>query len=285
MNINSLGTLQLLYCVAFINGMGPFYFSTIPPAVARNRLYRTYTFLFVSGLAVITYTSRTVYFKFLISENSTNEIRPMYFVYMMLTTLSWIKIIWLFIIDLWNESELIQAINDAFELQNRINLLAKSSEELYVLQIEILTRSVFVLRVRVITLCGQLIIIFVAIAFAPLWRQTRFTFEMFVRIYITYLAVIRTTLQYAAFFVLWKFYFHLNLRLKMCMATLAKIDCTEEGKYRMRMQVFCDLSDEIDRLAMLYERCRLLTEKFASLFKHQILWNTFYSGGMIISQV
>lgn len=285
MNTNSLGILYFLYCVAFLNGMVTFHFSTIPPAAERNPLYRLYAFLFVSGLAVFTYTSSMELVSFSVTENSTNEVRPIYFVYLMLTTLSWTKTIWLSIIDLWNESELIHAVNDAFDLQHCINLLAKSSEELHTLKIEILTRSVPVLRVRLITLLGQLLILFGAIPFIPFWRQKSLTFKMLVRIYVTFLSVIRTTLQYAVFFVMWTFYFHLNRRLEMCMATLAKIDCAEEGKYRMRMQVFCDLSDEIDRLAVLYERCRLLTEKFSSLFAHQIVWNSFFSGGMMISQV
>lgn len=282
MNINSLGALHLLYCVAFLNGMVPFYFSIIPPAATRNPLYRLYAFLIASVLAVVTYSSRTVYAKLAVA---TNEVRAMYIVYTMLTTLSWVKTSWLSIIDMWNESELIQAVNEAFDLQHRINLLARSSEELHVLKMEILTRSVLVLRVRVITLIGQLIILFGAIPFVPFWRNTGFTFQMIARIYINYIAVIRTALQYAAFFVMWTFYFQLNHRLKICIATLGKIDCAEEGKYRMRMQVYCDLSDEIDRLAMLYERCRLLTERFSSLFAHQIVWSTLFSGGMIISQV
>lgn len=215
MNTNSLTVLHVVYIVAFVNGLVPFNFTVNPPEATRNRLYRLYAFFFITGFSVLTYTGSTVYVKLSMPKDSSNNVRPMYIVYMMLTTSSWIKTIWLSVIDLWNESELLQAVNEAIDLQFCINLLAKNSEELHILQHKIVKRSAVVLRVRLITLTGQLLILFGAIPFVPFGRQTKLSFRMFFRIYVTFIGVIRTTLQYVAFFVMWTFYFHLNLRLKI----------------------------------------------------------------------
>lgn len=283
MNIHSVFSLQILYFIAMLCGAFPFYCSPKQPFANASFKYRVYSVVISIVISWLTYTSILSFLSITLSEAAIKEMRPLYMVYVMIVSVGFFKVIWLFIISQLNSQQFIRLIKDAFELYDHIKQLPKTSIEFATSNAFVRHRTSCLLSLRFGTLLAQTFSFFVSIPFVPIWLKVALTFQMFFRLFVNFLYSIQTTLLFAALFVMLKFYVHLNHRLQICMETV--VDISNNGKKRSRTQKFCDVCDEIDRISRLYEDCRGLTEKFAALFSTQILLSVIHGGGMIISQL
>lgn len=281
MNIHSLFILHILYVIALLCGIIPFYCSTKskPFAIASFK-YRVFSIVTSILFSWLTYTSILSFLSVTLSNDAIKEMRPVYMVYVFIVSIGFVKVTWLSIISQLNAHQFIRLITEAFDLYDHISQLPKTSKEYANSKELVMHRTYGLLSIRLSTLLIQMIFVIASIPFVPIVLKVSINFHMVFRIFINFLYSIHTTLLFAVLFIMWQFYVHLNYSLEICMKTL--VDISNNDKLGLKMQKFCDVCDDIDRITRLYEICRVLTEKFASLFTSQILLSVIHSGGMII---
>lgn len=283
MNVQSLYTLYILSVIAMLCGIFPFYCSPRLPFANASFKYRVYSIGISIVFSWLTYTSMLTFLSVTLSNDAIKGMRPVYVVYIFIVSVGFVKVIGLSIISQLNAHQFIRLITEASNLYDHISKLPKTSKEHAASKEFVRHRTCNLLSIRLSTLLVQTIVLLVSIPYVPIFLKVTLTVHMAFRIFIHFLYSIHTTLLFAALFVMWSFYVHLNQRLEICMKTSA--DISNNAKIRLKMQKFCDVCDDIDNITRLYEMCRVLTEKFASLFSPQILLSVIHSGGLIITQI
>lgn len=283
MNIHSLFFLHMLYVIAMLCGIIPFYCSPKPPFANASIKYRVYSVVISIVISWLTYTSILSFLFVTLSKDAIEGMRPLYMVYALIVSIGFVKIVWQSIISQRNANQFIELITKAFDLYDHIMQLPIKSKEYASSEKFVNHRTSGLLSIRFSTLLIQTIVLLASVPFVPIWLKVPLNFQMLFRLFLNFVYSIHTTLLFASLFVMWKMYVHLNHRLEIHMK--AVVDISNNGKKRMKMQKFCDVCDGIDSITKLYEICRVLTEKFASLFSIHILLNMIHACGMIITQL
>lgn len=284
MTIHSLFTLHILYVIAMITGNIPFYCSPKPPYAYASFIYRVYSAVISTAICWLAYSSILGFLSLTLSKEVIEGQRPLYIVYVAIIYIGFVKVIWLSLISQRNANELIGLITGAFDLNDHISQLSKNSEECSTSKEFVKHRTSNLFFVRFSTLLVQMFVLLVSILYVPIWLNTAINFHLVFRLFFNFFHSIQNTIFFAALFVMWTFYVHLNHRLEVFMKTMVDIS-NADSKKRMRIQKFCDVSDDIDRITRLYEKCRALTDKVATLFSIQILLSMFHAAGMILANL
>ena len=88
----------------------------------------------------------------------------------------------------------------------------------------------------------------------------------------------------ACMLVSWQFYRYLKNNLYNCMMKINDVTFMENRNI-MKMQLFCDTSDEIDRLTKLYQDVYLFTQDIRKMFQIQVLYGFIDAFLVILSEV
>lgn len=194
-----------------------------------------------------------------------------YIVYASLIVISAEKSNFIYILQYWNRNQLSRLINEGFDLHRHLCTMCKGYE--------LPAKYKMMLKTKLLAVCLQTaIIISVTFSFESI------TYNVLVLLYSNWTSLLMSSTIFCGLFVIWQFYLMLNHKLKQCMAEVKEVSTMGKAQ-QMRMQRFCDLSDDIDRLGCLHARCLTLTEQMNQFFSATLFVTLFYAFVVTLSQL
>lgn len=206
----------------------------------------------------------------------TNELvkidkQTKYIVYVIILMLCAEKSNFIYILQYWNQNKLARLINEVFELHHHINIMCQD--------VELPDKCNIMHKAKIFSILLQVaILISVAFAFDTL------NYNGLVLLYSHWTGALMSSTIFCGLFVVWQFYLTLNNKIGQCMAEVKAVTVSNQGQ-QMRMQRFCELSDEIDRLACLYARCSVFTEQMNKYFSVTLFVTIAYAFAIILAQL
>lgn len=280
--LSNLTALRVLYFVSKLNGLIPFTFSLKERRATQSLPSRIYCFTISAALSYFSYVGLHIFISITNDVANQTEHGQLYFVYFILAILGWLKKSLLSIVDFWQEATMIDLINEAFELDQLIIPLNQSSIQIRKLISYVYRRSSSLCLSREITLIMQFNVVVGSFLFVPFMKNADLSFHLFTRLYFLAIFFLRSTILFCGMLVVFQFFVQLNYRLKIAIET---INISSRISKNMKMQIYCDVSDEIDRLSTLFTRCCKFYEKFNRIFAAQMLITLIYSFSIIVSNV
>lgn len=268
--------LQSVYFFLKWNGMVCFNLSTRPPHATQSRLLTLYSLIMTVYVSLEFYIGILFFVDvFLLKDIIPIDSKPtLYTVSAILIVLSGEKSHFLFILQFWNRKKLMTLINEGFQLHNHILIMCKD------VAIRLPATSKTMLRAKVPATLFQ-------IAFLDTYTLSfnkSSNYNILLLVYSHWVSVMMSSTFFCGIFIVWQFYLILNQKLMRCMAEVKTLTSSSKT-CQMRMQRFCDLSDEIDRLSCLYARCLVFTEQMNSYFSAALFMIIAYAFAAILSQL
>lgn len=263
---------QLLYYTLKFNALVSFNLSTRQPHATKSRLWNMFAFLYTLLISLEYYISILFYLKTFLPKDVTMSSPTIYIVLIILIVLSAEKAIYIYILQYWSRNQLMRVINDGFELYNHIRVLCKD------IAVGLPDKQKKRLSFKVAVTLFQFVFV-EAVAFSILFVS----FNILMLCYSHWISVMMSSTIFCGLFIVWQFYWMLNQELRRCMDELKMVNTSKAS--HMRMQRFCDLSDDIDRLSCLYSRCLVFTEQINKYFSVMLFMTIGYGFAVILSQL
>lgn len=178
----------------------------------------------------------------------------------------------LYMSQFWYRHQIMRLINEGFELRNHILKMCKD------VAIRLPAKSKAMLRAKVPATYLQL-----AFLNTTFFSLKTVTYNIVLRIYNQWISILMASTIFCGIFIIWLFYLMLNQKLIRCMAEVKMVSSSKP--IQTRMQRFCDLSDEIDRLACLYSRCLVFTEHLNQYFSAALFTIISYAFAVILFEL
>lgn len=266
--------LQCLYYTLKFNGIVNFNLSMRPPYATPSRLWNVYSFIFTVYMSLDFYIGIIFYLDIFIPKDiiPLDSKQILFTISAILIVLSAESSIFLYFLQYWKRHKLLRLINDGFELHNHI--LYQCMDD----AVRLSAKSKAILIWKLLATFSQFVFI-EAIVFS----LKTFSYNLWIIAYSYYVGLMMSSTFFCASFVVWQFFLMLNQKLKRCMAEVKIV--TSSKTCQMRMQRFCVLSDQIDRLACLYARCLEFTEQMNKYFSATLLVIIAYAFAVILSQL
>lgn len=267
--------LKCLYYTLKLNGLVCFNLSLRPPHATTStcRQWTLYSLLFTIFITLKFNISIFVHLDmFIPKEIVPIESQTLYMVSAVLLVLNAEKSNLLYILQFCNRHKLLCLINDGFDLHNNIIFMCQDVEA------ELMDKTKILIRKKVTATLFQ-----IAIFYTAVFSIKSVSYHIFLLVYSHWISVMITSMFLCGLYIMWQFYRLLNQKLKQCMAKIKRMQTSKMCK--MRMQHFCDLSDDIDRLACLYSRCLNFTSQMNQYFSATLFMTIAYAFVLIVSQL
>lgn len=269
--------LQCLHLMLKINGLLSFNFCNYPPHTTPSILWNLYSILYTVIICIAFVNSISEFVLVTMKEQLDAVVSTkasIYIVFVLIVVVSVEKSNFFYVYQIWNRKKLVKLINDGFELRQRICALCADDT----LVVTGSTKSVIMFKAKLFGTVIQLLIIFLT---NFIGKQNQYKLEW---IYSHFVGMIISTSFFCSVFVVWQFYFILNRRLRRCMDDV-KREATSKLSSQMRMQRYCVLSDDIDQLANLYDRCLFFTGQVNGYFSAPLFLTVAYAFAVILTQM
>lgn len=197
-----------------------------------------------------------------------------FMVYLAMTIMCVAKSIFGYLIQRWNQSQLMSLINEAQDLSHHIidlcgntitACMSESSNALF-------KAKVIATITQFLTILSSLYVIYV----------NELSYKLVVLIYSHWVGTMLSCMYFCGVFLIWQFYLTLNEKLRSCMDEVRMLDLRSQT---LRMQKYCDLSDIVDRLANLYTRSMIFAEHVNDFFAVSIFVSLSYAFAVVLSQL
>lgn len=267
--------LQCLYLLLKINGLLSFNFYIYPPHTSPSLLWNLYSIVYTLFICVAFVNSISEYILEPLNEQieaAAFNKSTIYIVFIMIVVVSMEKSNFFFVYQYRNRKKLVKLINDGFELRQRICALCTDDS-----LVTGSTKSKIMFKVKLFGTVFQLLIFFGCNLFVKQHYKIEWMYSHLI-------GTIMSSSFFCSVFVIWQFYVILNRKLRLCMHNM-KIEATSTLSSQMRMQRYCVLSDDIDRLANLYDRCLVFTGQVNGYFSAPLFLTVAYAFGVILSQL
>lgn len=262
--------LQFLQYALKCNGLLSFNISKRPPHATASRLWNCYSFLFTLYISFQFCFSISCYlYDYMLT--AVDSTQTQFLVYVILLMLSAEKSNFIYILQYLNRNKLSTLVNEGYELHHHICIMCKD--------VGVPANYNTMLKAKIFSIFLQ-----VAILISASFAFDSFDYNALVLLYSHWTVAMMSSTIFSGLFVVWQFYLALNNKLRQCMAKVKAVTASNKIQ-QMRMQRFCDLSDEIDRLACLYARCSVLTEQMNKYFSVTLFVTIAYTFGIILSQL
>lgn len=266
--------LQFLYYMLKLNGMVCFNLSMRPPYATPSRLCNVFSFICTFYVSLELYSSFLLDLDVFLPKEiiPLDSKRTLYIVSSILIVLSAEKSSFIYILQYWNRHNLIRLVIEGFQLHSHILIICKD------VAISLPATTKAMLKAKVPATFLQLAFIdTLMFNYSP-------NYNIMILFFSHWISVLMSSTVFCAIFIIWQFYLILNEKLMLCMAEV-KILTSSKASSQMRMQRFCDLSDEIDRLACLYARCLVFTEQMNKYLSVALFMILAYAFATILSQL
>lgn len=267
-----------LPCLCFLmklNGLLPFNINIIPPHTTLSFLWNLYSIVYTVVICVAFVNSISEYVLVSLDEQlqTADTKASIYIVFTMIVVVSVEKSNFFYVYQYLNRKKLVKLIIEGFELRQHIcslcavdTLVAGSA------------KSLIMFKSKLFGTIVQLIICFLGNLVA---KQEQYKLEW---IYSHLVGTIISTSFFCSAFIVWQFYIILNRKLRLCMDDVRREASSSLSK-KIRMQKFCELSDEIDRLAQLYDRCLVFNKQVNGYFSAPLFLTVSYAFAVILTQL
>lgn len=264
-----------LHCLHFtmkLNALLGFNLYMRKPYATASRLWNIYSFLFTIFISLEYYISITFHLNKFFPKDVTIASPTIYIVLVILIVLSAEKANFIYMLQYWNNHKLMRLINEGFELYKHLIVICKDAA------IGLPVNAKNILSVKVTVTLLQF-----AILQALIFSIQYVSFNILILFNSHWIGIMMSSTIFCGLFIVRHFYWMLNMNLRRCMSELKMV--TTSKACHMRMQRFCDLSDDIDRLACLYARCLVFTEQMNKYFSVTIFMTIGYAFALILSQL
>lgn len=184
--------------------------------------------------------------------------------------------------QVFNRNQFIALINDGYTLNGYLNNLIRDEEPKENLRYidekctNLLTTKLVAVFFQVLIVIGNIITGFV--------YQNRPLDTLLLVVMNTHgINILTMGTYFCAMIVSLRFYCLLNVRLQSSIGRIG--DVVSGGKNKMKMQLFCDISDDIDLTNRLYDKISVFTCKINRLYSFQLLLAIITSFGYSLSGV
>lgn len=208
-------------------------------------------------LICITFGSMATTADIFMTKEAIGRKKTHFHVTMILIMVTVQKSIFGYVFQYWSNHKLIGIVNEAFEVSQHISRLCDDALNTGCTSI----KSMKVLKAKVTATLLQAAII---VSTGYQLQKKSFSYKMQVIIFSHWVVAMMSSMFFCGMFVVWQFYLTLNRKLKICLTGVELVGQSKANQ--MRMQMFCDLSDIIDRLATLYERCLVFAKRVNDFF-------------------
>lgn len=258
-----------------VNGLVPFKLSMQKPNISPSTPLQIYSFIF-TVLICYNFGGMATSVDMFISKEAIGQRRTHFHVTMGLIIVSVEKSIFGYVFQQWSKHRLIGIIDEAFEISQHI--CATCDDTLASGCISIKSMKMFKAKVTA-TLLQTVILVCTGYQL----QRKSFSFRLQVIMFSHWVGTMMSSMFFCGMFVVWQFYLTLNRKLKICINGVELVG--QSQAHQMRMQMFCDLSDVIDRLASLYDRCLVFTKRVNSYFTLSVFVALAHAFVMVLSQL
>lgn len=173
------------------------------------------------------------------------------------------------IIHLINRKKYVLFINETNQLYNTIRYVTKQTRTKSFLD----KKGFYLLNFKKFSVFAQITLLTIAFScYSHFYRgntRTEFILQIYKTIYSNVMAIIFTNIYFCGMLVMLQFYRNLNKQLKNCMKSLKII--SQSKMNRIKMQMYCDISDDIDMISIMYSRVTDVTSRLNTFFSIPVL--------------
>lgn len=270
--------IRALFWFANLNGITSFNVFHAAPFARFSYILFAYSLIFASGILYLNYIGLFVYVCVSLHASVIQQKTTIYLVYVLLISINMVKSVSVTLFDIWNRKQFMNTVLHGFELKSIVMKQCCSNGQSFLhktCRIQLLSKLMIFI--------AQIFVIMLGIVYVPYIKNTVPSLELFVKLYVHVISATRSSLFYCGLFIAWQFYLHLNGKLKQVLKSLENINYVK--KNQMKIQIFCDLSDDVDQLAYLHNKCLQFTENIGKLFSIHIFATIFYGFLVILGQV
>lgn len=264
----ALISIRNLFYLSKFFGFAPFQFyaSYSTPFATGSRSSVIYCIIYTTCIGALLYYAEAT--KYLFAMEREHKYPTAKVVKALELTVSSTRVILIFVHQIMNRKKYISTINEAYQLEHAIKNLCYKSKN-FVLN----KKCLYLLNAKIISVIVQVILTVIAfVSYSRFYRGStvaEYVLQVSKTTFSNFMAQIFTSIYFCGLLIMLQFYWHLNHRLKSCTKKMEIISMSNMNK--MKMQKYCEISDDIDKISILYCRLTTLTASFNSLFSMPIL--------------
>lgn len=280
MKLPKLALIQCVYFGGIVFGYMPFNFTpTKSPRATKSPLAFAYSTAY-SVCLLILLTIMFYYETIDVSENNRikSTLKIVYFIsvgiIVVRTALTAVQ-------QLFNSKVIIQIINEGFHINELVHRL-QLDKPLPPDSTEDMTGTDLLLA-KVVTVLLQLIIVAGTLLSKYLWTANNLNYLQWLLFNKHFINIVMGASYFIAMQLALWFYWQLNRYLNVSMMSIRTV--MDQDSIGVKMQQFCDISDEIDRIDRLYDRVTKFVGDVNRLFSLQLLMATITAFGYALMAV
>lgn len=268
--------LKWFYLTAKLNGMIPFNWSNRSAKASKSLASIIYCMAYTLTL---TYCMCRFQIDTLTQLHVNQDKLVSVLVFLFQVTVSACRTLWMFLFQLYHRRRYIIFINKAIEMHRNICKTLSDHKDLPFLDEK--CRKMYVYKEC--TSCFQVLVLFLCVIGFARHNSDVVSVLKFVLILYTHMAkALFSCFFFGSMLAILQFFRHINEKAVILMRQIAVLN---EATHHMRMQTFCNLSDEFDRMAKLYVSVSALMSQLINMFSISLVFGFMDAFIIILSEM
>lgn len=252
---------RALYCVAKLCGFAPYKFIANETVTTKISWISTgYSFLVAICANIAFVWSLKVYFV----ASAENRINTLRIIFKIEQLVSVVRNVVAYVFLIWCQHRMINSINYALRIMSRVHGNMENFLDFRC------TRIAFT---RFMIILIQIALMYSSLLLSYLYTYSKKMFFLQMLTKLTFsngITIVLSPMHFAVCLVNLQFFRLVNNRLSKCIQRINNISQMDQ-RITMRMQMYCDVSDEIDRTARMYKRVLSCANGFTGAFSWSML--------------
>lgn len=246
------------------------------PHTSASLYLQVYSLIFTIVMCVACVGGMATSADMFISKEAIESKRTLFHVTMAILIVSIGKAIFGYVFQYCSKQRLMAMIEEAFDLSQLICDFCDDT---------LATRGISVKSMPLFKakLTATFVQIAIILSTGYILQRDSFSFRMQLIIFSHYVGALLSSMYFCGMFVVLQFYLTLNNKLHSCITSIEHVKNSKA--HQIRMQQFCDLSDDIDRLANLYERCLVFTERMNGYFTVSVYFALAHAFASVLTEL
>lgn len=282
MKLPKIILIQCVYYGGIMFGYMPFRFEpTSSPRAKSNSLALAYSIIYSMFLLVL--LPILFYYDTISISDNTRIKSTLKIVYFISVGIIVVRTVLTAIQQVLNAKGIVRVINEGFhinELVHRLQLekpLPPDSAE------DPSAAGPDLLLAKIITVVLQFAIVVATLLFSYLWNANNMDYLQWLMFNKHFVNIVMGASYFVAMQMSLWFYWQLNRHLNVSMMSIRTV--MDQDSFGVKMQQFCAISDEIDRIDRLYDRVTTFVSDVNRLFSLQLLMATITAFGYALMAV
>lgn len=270
--------IRMLYYVGKMYGYMPFRFNHLPPKAYSSKIAITYSVLYAIFLIISMPLLQYSNFECILQRDLKNTL-------LIVIALNYIVIgirsILGSIQQVFNRNQFIGLINDGYELNGYLNLIRDDEPKENLRSID--DKCTNLLNTKLVLVAFQVLIVIGNIITGFVYQNRGLDTLVMVIMNTHGINILTMGTYFCAMLISLRYYGLLNIRLQSSISRIG--DVVSSDKNKMKMQLFCNISDDIDQINRLYDKISAFACKINRLYSFQLLLAIITSFGFSLSGV